>query len=470
MAPQKSAWTDHIHAPISVLNHAKGLHLDRFTREDLDLIAGCDDVLNVSLRSSKMSEPVDLACIAHIRGLHFLHLERLNFTNLAALRALPHLYCLFITDCVFTDFDALNGFHALESLTFRRNKLTQFPAGLDLPLLSSLTLDSGKISDLGFAPSYPRLRELRVEDNQIRDLSPLAECRALDDLDISRNPVSSLAPLAGRKFTRFHADAEHREEAAALQLLLPEEPYIPSQEHQEHWRVAKLMQAKDWKALYAISDLDLLAGAFSNLMHDHYDEDTVRGVLAHPADGAFHAMVASGLRPHYSVESELLVDVLSGEGERIIAPMTECFHATLARPMFPDRFYVGKMDIEHAMIMRILLKVASPAYADLFLAFFNDRHSFSELHLHFYKKLLDVVAKTESPALVAPLIDLLKLDAHIIGGDAAFMKKIFKAVGQLGSKADATLLASQFNVASETRPDVAAAYEATMVRLGKKKV
>jgi hypothetical protein len=84
MAPQKSAWTDHIHSPISVLNHAKGLHLDRFTSADLDLITGCDDVLSLSLRSNKMSEPVDLARIAHIRSL-------------AALRSLPHLRVLTIT-------------------------------------------------------------------------------------------------------------------------------------------------------------------------------------------------------------------------------------------------------------------------------------------------------------------------------------------------------------------------------------
>ncbi len=467
MASPKSVWTDHVYSPINVLNHSQGLHLDRFTSEDLDLIAGCDDVLNLSLRSSKMTEPVDLARIAHIRNLHFLHLDRLNFINLAALRALPHLYALSITDCVFTDFDALNGFHALESLTFRRNKLTRFPAGLDLPLLSSLTLGTGKITDLGFAQSYPRLRELDVSGNHIRELGPLADCSALEMLDVTGNPIPSLSSLAGRKLTRLRVDAQHRAEAAPL--LLPEEPYVPSEEHTAHWQVAKLMQAKDWKSLYAITDLALLAGGFSTLVRDHFDEEILRGVLAHPEEGAFDAMVANGLRPHYSIEADLLVEVLAGDGERIIAPMTDCFHAALARSMFPDRFYAGKMDMEHATIMRILLKVASPAYTDLFLAYFNDRNAFSELHLHFYKKLLDVVVKTDARELVEPLVDMLALDKHIIGGDAAFMKKIFKAVGQLGCRADAALLASQFNVADEARPDVATAYQAAMVRLLKKK-
>ncbi len=110
-----------------------------------------------------------------------------------------------------------------------------------------------------------------------------------------------------------------------------------------------------------------------------------------------------------------------------------------------------------------------PAYTDLFLAYFNDRNAFSELHLHFYKKLLDVVVKTDAPEVVEPLIDMLGLDKRIIGGDAAFMKKIFKAVGHLGCRADAALLASQFNVADEARPDVATAYQAAMAGLLKKK-
>lgn len=97
------------------------------------------------------------------------------------------------------------------------------------------------------------------------------------------------------------------------------------------------------------------------------------------------------------------------------------------------------------------------------------REGFSEVHLYHYKKLLDVVGKTGSPLLVEPLIDLLRFEQFIIGGDAAFMKKIFKAIGQLGAQADAAVLASRFDVTQETRADVAQAYEATVARLGKKK-
>ena len=60
------------------------------------------------------------------------------------------------------------------------------------------------------------------------------------------------------------------------------------------------------------------------------------------------------------------------------------------------------------MVMRILVKAASPAHTNLFLAYFNERERFSEMHLYYYKKLLDVVGKTQAPQLVEPLIDLLR--------------------------------------------------------------
>ena len=229
------------------------------------------------------------------------------------------------------------------------------------------------------------------------------------------------------------------------------------------------MAKQDWPALYAITDLKLLGQAFASLVNRRCDLATLRGALEHPAEGAFHAMVANGLRPDDDV-SELLVLVLCGYGERTLSPMTECFYAALARPTYQDEFYVGKMEKEHEVIMCVLSGIASPACTDLFLAFFNEREGFSENYLYLYKNLLDMVGKTKSPRLVAPIMDLLRFERHIIGGDAAFIKRIFKAIGQLGSKADAAVLASRYDAAADDRPNVVQEYEATLERLGRKKV
>ncbi|MCZ8091996.1 MAG: leucine-rich repeat domain-containing protein [Acidovorax sp.] len=470
MAQLKSKWTDSVYTRVKVLNHSNGLRLERFTSEELDQIADCDDVLELTLDRSKMKEPLDLARIAHITSLRKLELEGLKFTNLQALRALPHLGTLIIDNCKFSDFDALNGFKVLSHLYLWHNKLTAFPAGLDLPQFEALFISDNLISDLGFVQSYPGLAELYLKRNQITDLSPLAACPAVVDLDVQDNPVTSLAPLAGRKFTSFYADPQHREEQIALRLKQDEWPRgeTITEDDKAPRHVADLMAKNDWPALYAITDLALLGRAFASLLNRRGDAATLRGALAHPAEGAFHAMVANGLCPDQAM-SDLLVHVLCGYGERTIAPMTECFYTALARPSYQDEFYVGKMKNEHEIIMCVLTGIASPACTELFLAFFNEREGFSENYLYLCKHLLDVVGKTKSEKLMEPIMDLLRFEQKIIGGDPAFMKKIFKAIGQLGRKADAAVLASRFNAAAEERPDVLLAYEATLARLEKKK-
>ena len=464
----KPKWTDRIFSPIRVLNHADGLHLEKFTDADLNQIADCDDILDIDLRSNRTAQPVDLSRLAHIQGLRRLSLDRMQFTNLQALKALPHLNSLTIEYCDFKDFEALNGLN-VETLFVWNNKFTHFPAGLQLPRLESLYLSHNRITDLSFVASYPTLKCLHVNGNRITDLAPLAGCAALETLWVDDNPLTTLAPLAGRRYQRLHVSSELSAERAALQLELPEEAYVRDPESIEASRIAKLMEAKDWPQLYAITEVALLGDAFSSLVHGHFDEEMVRGALAHPAPGAFDAMVTHGLRPHYWEESKLLVSVLSSFGERLVAPLTQSFHDELAFYPVYEPFYAGKLKHEHATIARILVEAPIPAFAELFLAFFDLRGSFSEAHLHHYKRLLDVVGKVQSAQLVAPIIDLLGFEKHILGGDAAFMKKVFKAIGQLGTKADAAVLASRFDVSAETRTDVAEAFEATLKKLEKKK-
>jgi Leucine-rich repeat (LRR) protein len=467
---QKPKWTNRLYGPIRVLNHADGLHLEKFSDADLDQIEDCDDVFELDLRSNRTAQPVDLSRLAHITGLRHLTLERMKFTNLQALLALPHLRSLTIDNCNFKDFDGLNGLK-VATLFLWNNKLTGFPAGLDLSQLESLVLSHNRIADLKFATSYPSLRELSVNGNLINDLSPLEACPSLEDLSVDGNPITSLAPLSGRRFKRLHTNNELHAEKVALQLELPEQAYVQDVDSAEAWRVARLMEAKDWPQVYAIASPSLLGGAFSNLVHGHADAEMMRGALAHPSPGAFDAMVARGLKPHYTPVLEQLIDVLSEHGERLIPPLAQAFQEVLTKSYswYDTGFYAGKFKQEHFTMERILQKVASPAFAGLFLAFFEQRENFSQLHLNLYKWLLDVVGKTQSPQLVEPLIDLLRFEKHILGGDAPFMKKIFKAIGQLGAKADGTVLASRFDVSAETRHDVAEAYQAAVARLGKNK-
>jgi len=471
---KKSKWTDIQSAPITVLNYAKELQLARFTRNDLMQVVGCDGVWSISLGSSTASEPVDLAPLAHVKSLRGVRLVGLKFTNLPALRALPHLQQISMDRCRWADFDELNGFHALKRLSIQNAKLTQFPLGLDLPQLESLDLSFNRIADVGFCRSYRGLSKLSLNDNLITDASALAACcPGLKTLSLEGNPISSLAVLTGCQFDGIYLDARLQEEVMALQLELPRPPSDAGPDpYAAPWRLAsEAMKARDWTAVRAITDMDVLAKAFLSFTHGYFDEEALRAVLEHPVPGAFDAMVSHGL-PAHSGAADLLVQVLTSYGERLVPPLTACFDSQLAKysAWHGDDFLAGKLKEGHALIVKILVEAASPAYTDLFLAFFNQRHQFSAIHLGYYKKLLDVVGKTKSPLLVEPLIDLLRFEKYIVGGDAAFMRKIFKAIGQLGTNADVAALTCRFDAAAETRPDVLQAYEATLTRLHKKRV
>ena len=90
--------------------------------------------------------------------------------------------------------------------------------------------------------------------------------------------------------------------------------------------------------------------------------------------------------------------VFSEFGQRLIPPMAHCFQIVLDQAIFLQEFYVDKLQLEHVTIARILQKIAGPAYADLFLAFFQLRENFSQLHLLLCKRLLEVVGKTQVTA------------------------------------------------------------------------
>ncbi|MGY4533619.1 hypothetical protein ACVW0Y_002751 [Pseudomonas sp. TE3786] len=72
-------------------------------------------------------------------------------------------------------------------------------------------------------------------------------------------------------------------------------------------------------------------------------------------------------------------------------------------------------------------------------------------------------------SLVEPIIDVLRFEKQIIGGDAVLLKKALKAIGQLGNQGHIPSLEAGFDFNQEQRADVQEAYAATLARLKKKR-
>ena len=469
---KKAKWEDENFSAATVLNHSRCLRLKKFTNDDLDDLTTCDDIWELVLENSVAGEVVDLAKLSHIKALTSLTLNKVKFKNLHLLQAMPSLRYLTVEGLAFNEFAELDGWGTLETLFIRRCKLTSFPTGLKLPKLEYLLLSDNSITDLSFAASYPTLRRLDLSHNPITDLSTLAACDWLDHLVLTDTLIQSLDPIRGFKhLTRLTLSAQLTPEGNSL--LQPEALADPNDPrnilHEEIGRVAALVRQKQWVQLYAVSNLEVLAHAFRWVFHGAVDDDILQGMLAHPAPGAWQAAVIEGLDAHYSSVVKLTFEGFNALGDRLIEPLMAGFHHHLATLGLYEGFHAGKFKLAHVAIAELITAQASPAYTELFLAFFNERERFSAVHLRLYKKLLDGVGKTKSQALVEPIIDLLRFEKQVIGGDAVLLKKALKGIGQLGKRYHIPLLEAAFDLDREERVDVREAYSAALLRLQKSK-
>ena len=176
-----------------MLNHADGLHLEKFTDADLDQIADCDDILEIDLRSNRTAQPVDLSRLTHIRGCgagpgaHAVQ-QPAGAQSLAAPGFADH--------CVLRlqeTFEALNGLQVETLFIIGTTSSPTFRRGSTCPGWRACTCHN-RITDLSFVASYPTLKCLHVDGNRITDLAPLADCAALETMWINDNPLTTLAP------------------------------------------------------------------------------------------------------------------------------------------------------------------------------------------------------------------------------------------------------------------------------------
>lgn len=467
----KSKWTDAYFSPVTVLNHSRALHLKKATNADLDELATCDDIGELELVSSPKGEVLDLAKLGHIRSLEKLQLEKVSFIHLDALKTLPKLRFLILDNVAF-DCTLLDGWEQLETLFMYRCKLTAFPSGLKLPRLNHLLLRDQAITDLAFAASYPALRQLDVGYNPISDLRSLAACDWLEELHLGDTRIQSLAPIKGFKhLTRLDVPSTLTPEGNTL--LQPEPENDPNEPgmllSKQASQVTELIRQQQWQKVYAVTDLEVLATAFRWVFQDHMDEAMLHGMLDHPLPGAWQAAVIAGLDAHYVTTAKFTYDALKAMGERLIPALQAGFVQHLATPGHYWGFEVGKFKRAHFNMASLISELASPAYSEVFQAFFELREQFSAAHLILYKKLFDGVGKTTAVELVEPIIDVLRFEKQVIGGDAVLLKKALKAIGQLGNQTHIPLLEAGFDIRQEQRPDVQEAYTATLTRLQKKK-
>jgi len=473
-----SRWTDFMGTEMRVLDYANELIIDHFTNTDLDQLPG-NHVEALRFRCGKQSEPLDMRRLLQVKDLQSLQLERIALTHLESLANLADLRHLVIADCPLEDLGFLDRLTSLSSLVLRHCGLQSFPDNLHLPALRYLVLTDNAISDLGFAAAYPQLVNLSMDGNAIEDVSPLASCRQLEVLSIRYNPVASLAPLrALDRLWRFEIETARGKEARALNLGDPERRprRRPSAGKIEAETLRNHVATGDWRALNAFQgDPAALANAVYNFVDKQPGNDwhadcraALTIVLENVDEPILGAIIRRCLASHSSRLIDFFHEVFTSLERPLLGPLMCAFDTALAYDG-SDSYGPGHLGRVHLQIAQLLRKVAAPELTPLYMQFLEQRETFSSWHLLTYKELLHSVGKLKAQLLVAPLIDLLRYDSRILGGDAVFVKRCLAAIKTLGTQSDIPALEAAFDGANDPRTDVAKAYRETVTRLQKKK-
>lgn len=439
--------------PIHVLDYADDLKFKGITNERLGDLQGTVGITRLELESSK--EIIDLSLLVHLQDLESLNLDKCKFKNLKSLAMLPALEVLIIDNCHF-DLQDLGALKNIKRLILHLKNQQKLPNDLCLPDLKDLIISGEKVNSIDFIRHSTLLEDIDIDGTNVTDISPLVVCKNLKYFSSCRLPVSSFKPLASlNNLERLgvHVDVEDRA-IRESGFVEPDKKHNPEIYKARDALMEKIKQ-KDWENIYKLpwsQDLyDALGYCYSDL-----DQEGMNALLNHPNDEIFTEIFVCGIRHcHYARTYDRFIELMHEQTHRLYAPLLACTERRISNM---DRFVIDCLEM-----------VASPDYSEIYRRYLARRNRFNHLNHYLIKRTLNTVGKTKDHTLVEPIIDLLNFECKIIGGDNVFMKKIFKAIGQLGNASDIPLIEQNYSVENEKREDVKKEYQAMMAKLTKKK-
>lgn len=485
----KKPWRN-IFNPVTVLDNSPELKTTGFKNDRLLDLKNCKNIGILKLNDSK--ETIDLSALADITNLRSLRLDNVSYKNLAAVTNIETLH---ITRSHFS-FSDINSMKNLKMLSFSEPKnFPDFTECRHLENIETLMIFNCDISDISFLENYPNLNELIISHCKVQDLDPLKKCKYLSELDLTdncieniaalgelsglqklnleRNPITDFSPLQRlSNLQSISADKEAVNQFAVQHGWIKLKPVPPPQSAETTIAINKMMSKiayGDWDYIYGLSESDEMRSAIYQSIRR--DSRVLNQWLAHPDDKALDLVVITALNARYNSADEILTSFLINNQHKLKKTLLKAFDQyNTSWNRHNWNYGSGYMNTSCLYyILSIMDVVASPDWSELYHRFLSDRFVFTERHLWQFKKMFDSIGKTKDHTLVEPLIDLLRHDHAILGGDNVYMKKCFKAIGQLGNASDIPLVEQNYSVANETREDVKKEYQAMLAKLTKKK-
>lgn len=493
---KKTVWTGTLHTKTYVLNNSPELRAERFDVADILNLAGCKQIRSLTLCNSKGSATLDLSLLAHIDGLEILNLEKVNYHNMAALAKLPSLEYLEIENCKcfrFSDLDNLNqirsfalydytietipdGFGnsqmaSLERISLRGNCLKSFPSNLNLKRVRGLDIWRNELSDTSFLTSYPKLEDLDLSYNRIKSLVGLTEDLSIETLELYGNPVEDISPATSlSELKRLRIPCGLSEQAGLLGLPI-DDVYPKNIDSKRYLEAKSIIENLERKEYHQLTINDDVRRAISRAFNQE-NEDVIELLLSHPDQNVYECVIQKGVYSISSRQIKLFEEKCLEETGRLVPALTSAFlyyfenldHWSLSG----GPFFKGRFKDVHIKILSIAMRISGPQCGELFKLYLIDYNNFSVLHETAYKKLFGVIGKTKNPQLTDYVIRTMQCEKHILGGDAAFVKKALNAVKSLGNQSHLDYLKDTWRSLEESREDVVKVYNATTKVLGKR--
>lgn len=412
---------------IKVLDNNREIHASAVTNKMLEALKDCSSIEGISISSSK--EVLDLTLIAHL-PLESLTIRNAQVKDFGFLRRFDNLDMLTLEKCGFDDLSLLEHMHRMSILRIINNKTT----GVRVPQ-SSLTI-----------------KKLLVGGKLVPESVFLANFPDLWIVEIQKSPGvgEDLSIEVGRE------DAE---------------PELAEQE----WELSTKKQADELYRKLAASDLEALVSerdvcTLKKALTCAIDHGTnLEWIAAHIVEHPDREIAIEGLEyllsSNRSVAAQHILLGLANVSVLVAEHLLEALRRNLLRDAPTAK--AGRFDVAHLHGVLFLEKNASPALAAAFRWYFDQRRSFSDVHLIYYKKLAKVAGKTGSRDLVEPLVDLLDYDRKIIGQEKVLKKNCLTALAQLGNAGDIERILMKVDPARES-DDVVKLLDQTISRLSKK--
>ncbi|MCP5003098.1 MAG: hypothetical protein GY941_03975 [Planctomycetes bacterium] len=453
----KSKWRN-LWGPIRVLNNEPEVQTRSFTNDRLKDLYNCTSIQKLELIRSM--EVIDLSILSNVEFLQCLVLERVKFKNLHALKDLKKMRHVSISHCVF-DLDEFDGFQYLRSLLLTDCKLPPTSTTIKMNSLEEIKIRETTIHNYSFLSSFKSLEKLELRYNKIKRLDTFPDYMSVKVFDRSGNEILDASKLRGYKtLSNIRIVAINNRNPSPKKENVPERPETPE--------IYKRIKDNDWDYFYSQNLTTELSGALRNAFSMRHDTKFIEPLLRHPDNSVFESVVIAGLDSNQErVATEFEASILN-YSDRLKKPLIDGFKYHLNKDYLLDDFYIGRFKRAHFMIVRLLGKLPPSQFSELYYLFLNERRNFSNLHLSYYKKLLDHIKYTEDHGLVEPIIDLIRYESYAVGGDNVLVKKCFKAIGFLGIKGDISLLHKFYEVGDEKREDVVREYHKMIKKLEKK--